>query len=70
MVTKVVLPEHALAAVALALEGAANAETAVAVIERICAMVPFDGSSTEPTALLLEAVRELHGTFAVNQVDG
>jgi plasmid stabilization system protein ParE len=37
--TKAVLPEHALGAIALALEGAANPETAVEIIQRICGHV-------------------------------
>lgn len=67
---QVILPEDAVAAIELALNAAASAETAVEVIELICGMAgPFNGSRTEPTKILLDAIRELNGTFAVNQGD-
>lgn len=62
------LPEHVVAAIALALEGAATPETALEVIKRLIDKSgPLDPMATLPVALFLDTVRELGGTFAVNQ---
>ena len=59
------LPEDCLAAIALALQGADNDRTAVAVIQEIVDGAPeWDGLRTEPTKILVDAIHNVGGRFS------
>jgi hypothetical protein len=62
------LPEDVVAAIQLALEGAANPGIAVEVIERLCNQAgTYDGTRPQATQLLVDTLREMNATFDFNQ---
>ncbi len=53
-------------AIRLALEGAANDATALAVIAKLCEYAPAtDPTETYPTSLFVRAIQAVNGTFIV-----
>jgi hypothetical protein len=61
------LPEDVVAAIQLALEGAANPAVAVEVIERLCDHAgTLDGTRPQPTKLLVDTLREMNVAYTVN----